>query len=319
MGLLLTTDAIAVDDRVDWWQERTAEIFGAEYAITPDRHQAFSLDMEAETAHGVPLVLLKGSGSAHLATRREGADGACNIAVHLQIQGHYTAYSEDRETHVKPGDLFIHRIGPPSTIQFHENYQEVCVILPESMLDPSRRDRTPFSDVAIPATSGTAAVLADYLRSLAAHAAVLNEPDSAADLSSFTTSLLNATLRSSSGASTPPPSGLRSYHLSSIKRFAITHLNLPSLNVDFIAAGVNLSARYIHRLFEDEPQSLMRWVMKERLERAYNQLRQADCRLSICKIAYAWGFSDHAHFSRSFQKYFGISPREARMGEPRTP
>jgi len=44
-------------------------------------------------------------------------------------------------------------------------------------------------------------------------------------------------------------------------------------------------------------------------------------RKSIARIAYGWGFSDMAHFSRCFRRAFGASPREYRQsaifGPPR--
>ncbi|CAN0543620.1 unnamed protein product, partial [Laminaria digitata] len=33
---------------------------------------------------------------------------------------------------------------------------------------------------------------------------------------------------------------------------------------------------------------------------------------SISEVAYRWGFSSSAHFSRSFRDHFGLSPREHR-------
>jgi AraC family transcriptional regulator, positive regulator of tynA and feaB len=35
---------------------------------------------------------------------------------------------------------------------------------------------------------------------------------------------------------------------------------------------------------------------------------------SITSIAYKWGFTDSAHFSRSFKKQFEVSPKDFRAG-----
>jgi len=39
--------------------------------------------------------------------------------------------------------------------------------------------------------------------------------------------------------------------------------------------------------------------------------------MQISQIAYAWGFNDQAHFSRTFRKHFSVSPRHLRAGTDR--
>lgn len=57
----------------------------------------------------------------------------------------------------------------------------------------------------------------------------------------------------------------------------------------------------------------MRWVWVQRLEQCYRELIQdASARRTISEIAYAWGFNDQAHFSRTFRKHYGVSPRSLR-------
>ena len=69
----------------------------------------------------------------------------------------------------------------------------------------------------------------------------------------------------------------------------------------------------MHRLFESETQSIARWIWSVRLERCHRDL--ADPALagrSVTDIAFAWGFNDLAHFSRSFRARYGESPRTFR-------
>lgn len=305
------TDSVAISDRVDWWQERAANLFGAHYSIEPNRETPFSISLNV--AQAAPLVLFTGNGSAHRATRKDTSDKHACIVAHLQLQGHCTVRAEGKESLIAPGRLTFHRVRESNDLHFHEDYRQICAVLPESVLDPEFGSFSLFAGADIPTESGTAALLADHLRSLASHPETLHQESSAAEISSYTIGLIRSTLRVLNNQGAHNNHGLRDYHRGRIKRFALAHLHQPGLSVDFISAAVSLSPRYIHRIFEEESMPLMQWVMKKRLERAHEQLGHPDCRLSICEIAYAWGFSDHAHFSRSFQKQFGYSPREARL------
>ena len=74
-----------------------------------------------------------------------------------------------------------------------------------------------------------------------------------------------------------------------------------------------MSPRYLHRLFEAEGQSVGRWIWAARLDCCRRDLADpAQAGRSITDIAFAWGFSDIAHFSRSFRARYGDSPRAFR-------
>ena len=57
----------------------------------------------------------------------------------------------------------------------------------------------------------------------------------------------------------------------------------------------------------------MRWVWTERLKKIAKELgNPALSHLSVSSIAFDWGFSDAAHFSRAFKAAFGMTPRNFR-------
>lgn len=314
MAFLLETDSVGASDRVDWWRERTAALFGAEYSIDPDKEMPFSIALEVTQV--APLLIFSCNGSAHHAIRKGDPGKSPAIVAHLQLQGHCTVRTEGKEALVAPGMLAFNRVSESSDLHFHEGYRQICAVLPESAFGIESHDWASLAGAVVPTDSGITALLADHLRSLANHPEVLEQESSAAEIVAYTIGLLRATARTIGNQATPENRGLQNYHRGRIKRFALAHLHLPGLNVEFISAALNLSIRYIHRLFEQETLPLMRWVMKQRLERAREQLAQPDnCHLSIAQIAYVWGFADHAHFSRSFRKEFGYSPREARNSD----
>lgn len=262
--------------------------------------------------HTLPFALFEMQSSAHRASQRGGGAGAGNVVVHLQLDGHCRVRGEGKEAQVGPGDLIFHRTGAANTLHFLQDYRQICLIVPETILAPEVANWSALTNTTLAAKSGHSRLLADHLRSLVSQVDALSPADML-DLAPFTLGLARAAL---GGLHELENKGSRlgSYQLDRIKRFVLEHLQHSSMNVDFIAQGVNLSARYIHQLFAEEGRSVMGFVMQKRLQRAYEQLRQPGCRLPISQIAYAWGFNDHAHFSRNFRKQFGLSPREMRAG-----
>lgn len=76
--------------------------------------------------------------------------------------------------------------------------------------------------------------------------------------------------------------------------------------------------RHLSRLFAADGESITQTIWTERLSRAHREL--VDPRLrktSVGEIAFRWGFSSHAHFSRAIRERYGASPmalREAARG-----
>src|SRR3546814_19433991 len=76
---------------------------------------------------------------------------------------------------------------------------------------------------------------------------------------------------------------------------------------------LNMSVRHRYRLFEEQDDSVCRYIQRARLKRSADDLTNPFLRdESITSIAYKWGFTDSAHFSRSFKKQFELSPKEFR-------
>jgi AraC family transcriptional activator of tynA and feaB len=96
-----------------------------------------------------------------------------------------------------------------------------------------------------------------------------------------------------------------------IRRYVRTHLQDPALDPRSIARAYSISIRALHALFEDAEESVAGLVRGERLARCTEDLRQPNGG-SVTEIAFRWGFSDAAHFSRLFKRAFGITPSEVR-------
>lgn len=102
---------------------------------------------------------------------------------------------------------------------------------------------------------------------------------------------------------------LRSY----VQKLIDESLGQPGLNPSALAGRLNISVRHLYRLFEDEGDSVCRYIQRARLKRSAEDLANPFLRSeSITTIAYKWGFTDSAHFSRSFKKQFEQSPKDFR-------
>ncbi len=91
-------------------------------------------------------------------------------------------------------------------------------------------------------------------------------------------------------------------------------MNNPDLSLADVAAVHNVSTRYLQKLFENAGESFTHYLRQRRLERCRADLIDpTHAALSISQIGFNWGFSDAAHFSRSFRDRFGSSPRSYRQ------
>ncbi|WP_210644202.1 transcriptional regulator FeaR [Pseudomonas sp. Tri1] len=87
-----------------------------------------------------------------------------------------------------------------------------------------------------------------------------------------------------------------------------------SLSPSHLARQLNLSVRQLYRLFEEQGETVSRYIQGQRLERVAHDLCAYELsHESITQIAFKWGFFDAAHFSRAFKRHFGVSPRDYRM------
>jgi AraC-like DNA-binding protein len=98
-----------------------------------------------------------------------------------------------------------------------------------------------------------------------------------------------------------------------IHAFIQRNLVDPDLTIDRIAERMQCTKRYLHKVFSDEGQTLNQYIWAQRLERCRTELCRAELAgKSITEIAFSCGFSNAAHFSRSFRARFGQPPRAYR-------
>ena len=106
---------------------------------------------------------------------------------------------------------------------------------------------------------------------------------------------------------------VRAARLAEASRYIDRHLAEQDLSPARVAAGLGLSVRALHLLFEPTGTSFARHVLRRRLEECRAALAgAAGAPRSVTDIALGWGFSSLPTFYRAFRREFGVAPGDIR-------
>jgi AraC family transcriptional regulator, positive regulator of tynA and feaB len=265
------------------------------------------------TAHGrtIGRVEMVEASGGPLSVDTDGCSTSARVTALVQIEGSTTVAQGERTAEIGPGDLCLMRSGRPLKMRVDGPFRMALVEAPEDEI----ADRFPLWRAAmltpIRGSSGVPAVFCDAVRSVHRWQDSIGAAGSDG-LADALIDLMGALVCFAVPANRDCVQQSL-YQKDRIKKVIQLNLRNADLDVDYIAESVGLSPRQVHRLFADEGMSLMRWVWVQRLEQCFRELGQDETgKRSISDVAYTWGFTDQAHFSRAFRKQFGISPRDVR-------
>ncbi|QPF90360.1 helix-turn-helix domain-containing protein [Bradyrhizobium commune] len=101
--------------------------------------------------------------------------------------------------------------------------------------------------------------------------------------------------------------------LAAIKADIVANLNDGNLNATMVATRNRMTVRYLHKLFESEGITYSEFVVRERLARAYQNLRNPlHSQRAIGTIAFDLGFNDLSYFNRAFRRRYNATPSDVR-------
>ncbi len=112
--------------------------------------------------------------------------------------------------------------------------------------------------------------------------------------------------------------GLAAARLAAVKADINENLSYGDLTLTAVAARLQLTPRYIQRLFERVDSTFSEFVLSQRLARACRLLTDPSRSDStIGTIAFEAGFGDLSYFNRTFRRYYGATPSEIRAASRR--
>ena len=235
-----------------------------------------------------------------------------NFLVSIQTKGRGVISQDGRDAVLGPGDFALYDSTRPYQLTFDNDFQQFVLKLPGPTLRTALRDTQRLTATTVCGDRGAGHLMIQMIRTLAEDIGSL-APQSAAAVADSVSQILIAGLATLPAATQVPVSQLTAYHREQIKALVRSRLADPDLGVTQIAQALRLSPSTLHRAWAGEPCSLSDWIWSQRLDAARRDLCDpARAARSVSEIAFAWGFSDAAHFSRAFRARFGCSPRELR-------
>ena len=128
-----------------------------------------------------------------------------------------------------------------------------------------------------------------------------------------------AELALTSESSVERPGTRREAHYFRMCELIRSHCHLSSLRLEQIAALIGVSVGTARNVFTQHDDTFGRRLLAERLRLAQQLLRdERSAHLSVAEVAYRCGFSDPAHFGRSFKASVGVPPGAWRRGQSKS-
>jgi AraC family transcriptional regulator, positive regulator of tynA and feaB len=216
-----------------------------------------------------------------------------------------------RELTLMPGQIVVWDGLEPTEVEIVKPFQKRTLLFPRDRVVAICPRLGELGALPPMARSGPARLLVRYMNALALELPRLGPTERSA--------AANAGLELLRAAVEPClPTGRtaqREAWRAEIRRYVRTHLQDPELGPTSIARAYAMSVRALHALFEDADSSVAALVRTERLARCMEDLQRPNGG-SVTDIAFRWGFSDAAHFSRVFKRAFGTTPSEVRHAVP---
>lgn len=307
--LRLNTDSLQPEARLASWGQMLRRVCGGfEVEADPD---VFAGEILLERLGGIECASI---GASQARIVRDGltadSDGSGLLFYVLQLEGTSRMRQGEREAFLSPGDAALIDGGRSSEFLYCGRWRQLSLHLPARIVAGYWRRRPPPTAVTI-GGRGYAGALHALLGRALCDAAMLTPQEAALLRMQLVDGVTHVV--STGRDATQTDDRLRRDEWTRVCGLLRRHLSDSDLDCDAAARHACVSTRQLQRLFQSHGLTFGAWLKRERLERCYFDLREAHgSRATVTEVAFRWGFSDPAYFSRAFSAQFGMSPRQAR-------
>jgi AraC-like DNA-binding protein len=311
-SIRLTTDFEIPQRRV----ELAREVFGRQMLrldVEPHSEQSFRTDLKLRALPGLKLVTGLASDVTTDRTTSLLADGNDDIFFSIgETEGKLIAEQRGRQIVVEHGGVSAISNAERFSLT-HLGSRTAGLMVPYKALAtlvPDLDDRIAHP---LPRYSDGLRLLRGYIGTLTT-SSTFHRPDTAVIATTHIHDLLCLIIGASrDGEEVIATRGLKAAQLLAIKSFVNKNLSDRTLSINTVTATQRLGRRYVQRLFEEEGTTFSNYVANQRLKRAKRFLEDGQqAHRTISAIAYDCGFSDIAHFNRTFRRSFELAPSDIR-------
>lgn len=275
-------------------------------------HWDFSPDSRLDTARlrsrQISDVRLSEISGTHCAATRTDVhrerDGGDYVGIVCKLEGTERSGSGDGSWTLTSGDVMVWRNCGPMNFTIDDWSRKVILLVPEARFATVLKSPLPAACWCLPGTTALGTLISSFMTALAGNLDRLDDR-SAESAVEMALDLVGSAIHSMNHEDAPKRSTLYGRVLNFIDR----RLEDSDLSPARIAAAHGISTRYLHMLFANNGATVSGWIRERRLQCCREEIELARKGMSLTEIAHFWGFSDGAHFSRSFKKRYGVSPK----------
>jgi AraC-like DNA-binding protein len=307
----ISTRDVSPREKFDFWQEGLWQLCGKLRAET-QADGTFGGKLEYAMIGDVTIAKVTASRHRIVRTPIYGGPGHSDfLKVVLQIKGTSCFEQGGRRVVLSPLEWSFYEATLPYCVSAPKGTETLVAIIPRNNIATKRIHIDDLTLRKFSGREGMGKLALQFMISAFDEIPVIT-PDTEWEIASAISNLIRLAMLDATDV--PTEISLGQIWRDRIKSYVVSHLRDPELSIDQIADALNCTKRYVHKVFQSESASVSEWILRKRLARCREDLRNpARARSSITDIAYSWGFNNPAHFSRAFKEEFHLSPSFFRM------
>jgi AraC family transcriptional activator of tynA and feaB len=310
LKLAFATDVVDPCDRFDLWHEVACKAY-AEHECTTQSPGSFEGVIRSAQLDKATLSIYENTPMHLWRTQRQVERAPSDrVFICLQIDSTCRISQLGRETTIGPGEFCIVETKSPYVFSYVERSRQLVLDIERSELQQRLGSVSAVTALSVEADTGIGGLAAGYMRMLPEYAAALS-PATGHQVANQVLNLVAMALARRAELGHVKLGSASALTLIRLRTAIEQALPYRDVKCQEVAERAGISVRYANALLAKEGTSLERLLQKRRLENCHKALAEASGR-SISEIAFAWGFSDVSHFSKTFKSAYGVSPRDFR-------
>ncbi|RQW64711.1 AraC family transcriptional regulator [Vibrio viridaestus] len=308
MSRTFSTHDVRTEDSFDYWQN----LICTTYSAPTDNKNLTQGKFEGS-------LLVKSLGASALMTRIQSTPIEYNESdAETYNDNYFICYSmcevayltQDGSTsEQRIGDIVVYDNNKPFSYAFPKGDNQIVISVPHSIMNT----KVDHIGLILNKTLKADQTLSQFIGNMIIQAWEMEEQDNViGDTVLFSIlDVLNVAYQVVLGSINSRIASNQADNISRVEDYILSHLGDHELSVEKISFNVHMSSRTISRLFSKKGTSVMKWVWAQRLKMCHKTLLSGQYK-TVSEVAYQYGFSNMAHFSKLFKETYGVSPSNLR-------